>query len=102
MKSKCVQCLVPDWAKNQIADDVDEHEPRRETYGRHRRNRAEETQEVRPSKDVTLFDFMSSTSKQKKDSKPKDAEQHVCFQSIKSSDIFPIIFVLFLETQVSF
>ncbi|CAF0956842.1 unnamed protein product [Adineta ricciae] len=79
---------LPEWAKNQIADeptdddkrrpqtsrrnlDDDDDRPRRGGFGRNRRGRGRDDdggEETRPSKDVTLFDFFSSkpnTSTQK-------------------------------------
>ena len=72
---------MPEWAKNQIADeptdddkrrpqtsrrnldDDDDDRPRRGGFGRNRRGRGRDDdggEETRPSKDVTLFDFFSS------------------------------------------
>lgn len=60
---------LPEWAKNQIADEPVEEDPRRKNYddsddrrgrfGRQRRNEAS-NEETKPSKDVTLFDFVSA------------------------------------------
>lgn len=63
---------VPEWAKNQIADEPVEEDKRRKNYddsddrrgrfGRQRRNEAS-NEETKPSKDVTLFDFVSAKRK---------------------------------------
>jgi hypothetical protein len=85
---------VPEWAKNQIADepteeekrkgptdrkqlsrrnfnddDDDDRRPRGSGFGRNRRGRgragdnADDQEETRPTKDVTLFDFFESKAK---------------------------------------
>lgn len=65
--------LVPEWAKNQIADQTneDDNRPKRGGgggFGYNRRGRGgrannDEGEETRPSKEVTLFDFLETKPK---------------------------------------
>ena len=94
-------CLVPEWAKNQIADEPTEEDKRRPQsdrkqmgrrnfddddddrpsrgggFGRGRRGRGrgrgdDGGEETRPEKDVTLFDFFKSSTKRKRTCLPPE------------------------------